>query len=133
MTKVTASFEFSGFGGYWGGNGRRWDDNAGCLFASYDHKTTLRELIDDLVNDFEWGGDCDSFPEDISGDDVRTALMDMLTDAGRADYESGAVCEFAKDLADANGLSDDDDLEDWGELPQVIVLLECEVPEDCEV
>jgi hypothetical protein len=102
MAIVTASFEYNGLPDYWGGNGRRWDDNAGCIFAYYGAHTTLREIIDGAVDDFNAGGDCDSFPEDVDGEMVREALLDCLTSQGRADYENGAISEFAVDYAAVN-------------------------------
>lgn len=102
MALVTASFEFNGMPDYWGGNGARWDDNKGCVFSYYGAHTTLREIIDGAVDDFFSGGDCDSFPEDVSCEMVREALLDCLTSQGRADYESGAISEFAEDYANVN-------------------------------
>ena len=134
MPTLSATYLFSGMSDYWGGDGDRWDDNKGCLFAYYSTDTTLRDVIDGLVDDFCAGGDCDSMPEDITEDDVRAALVDMLTEQGRDDYESGALSEFATEFADANGYEpgvplDDDD--DFGESPVVIVLLEAEVCSEC--
>jgi hypothetical protein len=102
MSLVTASFEYAGFSDYWGGNGDRWDDNKGCVFSYYGAGTTLREIIDGAVDDFCAGGDCDSFPEDVDSEMVREALLDCLTDTGRAGYESGAVSEFAQGYANDN-------------------------------
>jgi hypothetical protein len=102
MTKLVASFEYSGMPDYWGGNGRRWDDDAGCIFASYDRGTTLRDIIDDAVSDFNSGGDCDSFPSDITDKDVRAALLDSLTSAGLADYHCGALADCAVEFANCN-------------------------------
>jgi hypothetical protein len=106
MPNLTASYEYSGMPDYWGGNGRRWDDDAGCVFSYYDGKTSLRDIVEDAVNDFCAGGDCDSFPEDVTEDDVRAALLACLSDAGRADYESGAISEFSAEYAQVNGLDE---------------------------
>jgi hypothetical protein len=108
---------------YWGGNGRRWDDDAGCLFAHYGPLTTLRDIIDQLVDDYNSGGDCDSFPSSVSSNNVRAALLAMLTDKGRTDYASNARSEFALAYVEANG-NEDEDEDDMGEFPVVIVLLE---------
>ena len=124
---LSASFEYSGMSDYWGGNGRRWDDNAGCLFTSYSHDTTLRDIIDGLVDDFNAGGDCDDMDDSVTGEDVRAALIEMLSDQGRADYNSGAICEFAADFAACN---DADDIDDLQEYPVVIVLIEFEADPD---
>ncbi len=98
-TKIRVSHEFVGFSDYWGGNGRRWDDDAGCLFAHYGKDTTLADIVDQWVDDYCMGGDCDSFPADIDGEDIRAAILDSLTDKGRADYDSGALAECAEDYA----------------------------------
>jgi hypothetical protein len=103
MALLTASYKYSGLPDYWGGNSRRWDDDAGCVFAYYGRNTTLRDIIDGAVDDFCMGGDCDSFDEEVTDSDVRAALLACLSDVGRADYESGAVSEFAESYADANG------------------------------
>jgi hypothetical protein len=100
---IKATFLFSGMGDYWGGDSDRWEDSNGCLFSHYDGRTTLREIIDGAVNDFCAGGDCDSLHADITEDHVRAALLEMLSYEGRADYESGAVAECAKEFADDNG------------------------------
>lgn len=145
---ITVSHEFHGMSDYWGGNGRRWDDNAGCLFAYYDHNTTLRDCVDQWVDDFNMGGDCDSLPEDITGEDIREAILDSLTGKGRADYESGALCEFAancdrpecpycgEECDDENGcdgyMGDVDGLlehDDCLESPIWVILVEYEAPD----
>ena len=94
--KLMVSHEFTGMSDYWGGNGRRWDDNAGCLFAFYNDQTTLRDCVDQWVDEFSAGGDCDSFPAEITSEDVRAAILDSLNSQGRADYDSGALAECAK-------------------------------------
>lgn len=99
---LTATHLYSGMLDYWGGDGDRWDDNKGCLFATYGHGTTLRNIVDEWVEDFNSGGDCDTMPESITDNDVRAALLAMLTDEGRAGYESGAVAECAIDYVEAN-------------------------------
>lgn len=109
MTKLTATHLYNGLPDYWSGDGRRWDDDAGCLFAYYNGRTTLRELIDSAVDDFCMSGDFEAFCadndpwENVTEDDVRAALLDCLTEAGRADYESGAVAECAAEYAAVNG------------------------------
>lgn len=126
MAKLTATFLYSGFPDYWRGDSDRWDDDKGCLFSYYDHRTTLKDLIDGWVDDFCAGGDCDSMDEDITDSDVRAALLDMLTDEGRRDYDSGAVAECAKEFGECNDYSKDDDLEDCDEYPFAVVLLAAE-------
>lgn len=104
MPTLTATYIYSGMADYWGGDGDRWDDNKGCLFAYYGKDTTLHDLIDQLVDDFNSGGDCETMPEDITDGDVRGALLEMLNDRGRADYAAGALAECAVEYAEANGL-----------------------------
>lgn len=100
MTKLTIRHEYSGMSDYWGGNGRRWEDDAGCLFAYYDRKTTLKDCVEQWVDEFYTGGDCDSLPDDITQDDLRNAILENLTEQGRADYESGALAQCAAYYAD---------------------------------
>lgn len=110
MAKVVASYLYSGLSDYWGGDGRRWDDDAGCVFALYNGRTGMRDLIDSAVEDFCNGGDF--FPsgdgpdlwEDVTEDDVRAALLDCLTDSGREDYEANALWEGAAEYAAVNDL-----------------------------
>jgi len=117
---LTATYLYAGMGDYWGGDSDRWDDNAGCLFSSYGRTTTLRDIIDGWVEDFWQGGDCESMPLDISEDDVREALLKMLTPAGRADYANNSIAECAADFAACN---DEEEEHDMMEYPVCIVLL----------
>lgn len=129
MPTLTARYIYSGMGDYWGGDGDRWDDNKGCLFAYYGKDTTLHDLIDQLVDDFNSGGDCETMPEDITDCDVRAALLEMLTDQGRDDYMNDVVAGCAEDYADAN---DDEEDDDCSESPIFVVLMECEVCSECK-
>lgn len=172
MTTIQVSHEFHGYSDYWGGNGRRWDVGAGCLFASYGPDTSLRDCVDQWVSDFYIGGDFepgydvesgksfrDAF-EDIGEDDIREAILtNLLNNQGRADYKSGALCEFAAHCEDNRvcnecGASigqphedgcayvedddvydvepdDCDDCDDLDEYPQWIILIEIEVCSEC--
>lgn len=121
--ELTATFLFSGMVDYWGGDGERWEDNKGCLFAPYDHTTTLHDLVDALVNDFEGGGDCDSMPEWITGLDVREAILGALSEQGLKDYYSGALSEWAMDCEPCEECEDG---ECQCETPVVIMLLRYE-------
>lgn len=132
MTKVRASYLFSGFGDYFGGHACDPEKET-LVYAFYDHRTTVRDIFDQLIEDC-WSGpaSCD-LPENVTDDDILEALLDCLTDAGRADYESGALSEFAIDYANANDLepgkdpADDEDGDDYGlydESPVIIFLLE---------
>lgn len=115
------SHEFAGFGDYWGGNGRRWDRDAGCLFAFYGPGTTLRHCVDQWVADFFDGPDC----EEIVGyteEDVRKAILDSLTEQGLKDYESDALCAPAADL---------EDFDEDSESPIWVLLIEADMCPDC--
>jgi len=102
MSIVTASYLYSGLPDYFGGHGCIRGREA-LLYASYGRNTTLKDLIDDAVDDFYNGPAGEEFHEEITDGDVRAALLEMLNARGRADYASGAVCEFAEDYAEANG------------------------------
>ena len=102
-TKIKVSHEYSGMPDYWGGNGRRWDDDAGCLFAYYGRNTSLRDCVDQWVDEFFNGGDCDSLPHNITENDLRDAILEAFTEQGRADYHSGAIAECSADFAAING------------------------------
>lgn len=128
MPTLTATYIYSGMPDFWGGDGRRWEDDKGCIFAYYGRDTTLRDLIDSLVDDFNSGGDCDSMPDEITGDHVRTALLEMLSEQGRADYGCGAIAECAEEFAEVNPDEEDDDC---SESPFFVVLLECDVCSQC--
>ena len=163
MTIIRVSHEFHGMSDYWGGNGRRWDKGAGCLFAFYGPDTTLRDCVDQWVDDYWQGGDFDAGGDafkDISGDDIREAILtDLLNERGRADYDSGALCEFAAECEDDrvcnecgepigqphdddcayvaetgfgyNVESDDCDDDDCFESPIWVILVEIDVCEEC--
>ena len=105
MPNLSASFMFSGMGDYWSGHGGR-GERGGCAFAYYGKDTTLADLVDQWVED-SWCNDCDfaGIPESVSSDDIREAILESFTDAGRADYESGAICEFAEEYASVNDLN----------------------------
>lgn len=103
---VSVTHEYSGLSDYWGGNVRRWDDDAGCLFAYYGANTTLYQCVNQWVNDFMVGGDCDSFHGGVTEDDIRAAILDFMTEQGRADYKSGAIATCAAEYSDANGLNE---------------------------
>lgn len=129
MPTLSADVIYSGFPDYWGGDGDRWDDNKGCLFAYYGRDTTLRDLIDSFVDDFNSGGDCDSMPDEITDHDVRIALLEMLSDQGRQDYANGALAVCAEEYAEANPDEEDDE---HSESPFVVVLITCEVCSECK-
>lgn len=139
MSLVTASYVFSGLGDYFGGWGT--EQGKSCLlYAHYDHCSTLRDIVDCAVDEFSMGYGSEELPEDVTEDDVRAAILDCLTDGGRADYESGALSEFAAEYAACNDLApgvdiedqvDDSDLFMYEESPVCIFLIECEICEEC--
>jgi len=68
-------------------------------------------------------------------DDIRAALVDMLSAQGREDYRSGALCEFSTEYANANGwepgVAREDDQLVCDESPVAIVLIKTEVCSCC--
>jgi len=103
--ELIAHFHYAGFGDYWGGYGCA--DNAEhsehLVYAFYGKKTTLADIIDELVED-AWNGPAgETLPDDCDTDAVRRTLVeDMLNNRGRADYASGALAECAVEYAAAN-------------------------------
>lgn len=126
-TKVSAQYLYAGYADYFGGHGCA--DDAGhsehLLYAYYGGETTLRDIIDQLVEDSYNGSASDTLPDDLSDDAVRTDLLDMLSDEGRADYESGALAECSAEFAANTDLDGD---EDYDDSPVYIVLLDCAKP-----
>jgi len=110
--ELTAELLYRGMSDYWGGNSDRWEDDNGCLFAFYAGKTTWGDLVEEWVSDYWGGGDCDSLPSDVSGDDVRAALLEELASYG---YDLSALCDGAENYDDANALTECPDCGD--ELP----------------
>lgn len=160
MTNLSASYIFSGYSDYWSGHGNR-GHGSGCAFAYYGRNTTLRDLVDQWVYDaFDNMHDFEDLPESVTPDDIRACILESFTDAGRADYASGAVCEFSEEWVRENCLDgcascgervgdphcddcdnatsavvEDDDCDednDLGESPVVIMLIEWTVCEDCD-
>jgi len=87
----------------------------------------LPGIVEEWVSDFDTGGDCDTLPWKITSEDIKEALLEMLTSKGREDYRSGALAEFAIEFAEVNGLEPgqplpEDDLYD--EMPFAVVLIE---------
>ena len=101
---LTASFLYSGYSDYFQGHGCK--DSEYLLYAYYGRNTSLRDSIEQLVDD-SWSGPAgEELPEDVTMDDVREALGEMLSEQGREDYVSGALAECSKDFADANRLTE---------------------------
>ena len=130
---VSATFLYSGMPDYWHGDGDRWDENKGCLFAYYGPTTTLREMVDEWVDDSR-NGDLDDKAawSDVSDDEIRAALIEMLSPQGRKEYddETAGPCEFARAYADANGIEGDDDGDSDGESPFAVVLVTVDTSDD---
>ena len=123
--RVKARFLFSGMSDYWGGVSRRWDKDAGCVFAYYGTNTTIKELVDAWVTDYIEGGEC-NFDADISAREVEQAIVKILCAPADREYAeaSDSPCGLARDYADAN--TDAETLDD-DESPMAIILLElCE-------
>jgi hypothetical protein len=103
--ELNAHFLYAGFSDYFRGYG--CDDNnehsEHLLYAFYGKKTTLADIVDELVED-AWNGPAgETLPDDCDTDAVRRAIVEgMLNDRGRADYVSGAIAECSVDYADAN-------------------------------
>lgn len=138
MTKINASFVFSGFGDYFGGWGT-YPGKSALLYAFYNHCSTLKDIFESAIEDFHTGPAGEDLPEDITENDIRSALLDCLTEQGRKDYEEGALSEFAIDYASANDLEAGVELEDifennqilpLDESPVCIFLIECEEDND---
>ncbi len=115
---------------YWGG----FDNQIGeyisehLLYAYYDRDTSLRDIIDQLVEDSWTGPASETIPKGITQDDVRAALLNrMLRKPGRADYHKGIIAECSTQWMEANNEYDseygtDGDDDDY-ESPIFIALL----------
>ncbi len=160
MPKLTASLIFNGYSDYWRGQSGRGQEG-GCAFAYYGPDTTLRDLVDQWVDD-AWSNDYDfeGLPEDTSREDIRDCIVRSLTAEGRRDYDSGALCEWAADCEDDRTCKDCherigelhgedcpyyeededyeveamdcDDCDDCIESPQAILWIEWEKCPDCD-
>ncbi len=121
MSNLTASYIFSGYSDYWRGMSNRGRGH-GAAFAYYGKNTTLRELVDQWVEE-SWVNDHDfeDLPESVTQDDIRDCILEMLTDSGRKDYESNVVCEFSTNWMSINDIDPDSEDDDCGESPQVII------------
>jgi len=95
MSNLSASLIFSGYSDYWSGASNR-GRGGGCAFAYYDADTTLKDIVDQWVED-SWSNEYDfeDCPESVTSDDIRDCIIESLTESGRADYDSGALCEWA--------------------------------------
>ncbi len=107
-TKLTASFVYAGYSDYWGGHGDTIceDYSEHLLYAFYGRDTSLKDIIEQLVEDSWTGPASETLSEEVTEDDVRKALLDMLTKEGRANYGSGAVAECSAAWTDENTLEE---------------------------
>ena len=78
MSNLTSHLEFSGYGDYWGGASGR-GRGGGCAFAYYGKNTTLRDIVDQWVDD-SWSNEYDfeDCPESVTSDDIRDCILDGL-------------------------------------------------------
>lgn len=118
--KLIASVIHTGMSDYWSGNSRRWDADAGCLFASvYSPKMTYREMLDALIEDYHnVGYDCDFIDpmwEAMSDNDLKEALYQL---SSSEDLDTPVLPDM------------EEPGEDDCEFPQIIVLLEMKVVVD---
>jgi hypothetical protein len=145
---LNCCLEHAGMSDYWGGMGDR-GRGKGCAFASYDHSTTLRDLVDQWVDDVRMNDyDFEDLPESIGDADIRECIIGMFNAKGLADYESGALCEWAaycedervcdgcgagigeeheEDCEIGAGYVEDDDCQDYNdfhEYPQAIICID---------
>lgn len=124
MGKVTASFEYTGMPDFWGGNGTRWKDTAGCVFAYYGSDTTNAEVVDQWVDDFmSGGGDFDGKDafNNVGEPEIRSALENMFRN-WEADKDKLFDPSMESDPAD----SDEEDAES----PMAVALIELDDSED---
>lgn len=143
MTSLTCSFEFSGYSDYWSGMSDRGCGH-GAAFAFYNSRTTLRDIVDQWVEE-SWCNEHDfaDLPESVTSDDIRDCILESLTPSGRADYDSGALCEWAVDCEDTSecrecgaGIGCEhesdcdyrDDSEEWG---AIVVEGDCDDYDGC--
>jgi hypothetical protein len=105
---LSATFVYAGYSDYFQGHSERdcEEYSEHLLYAFYGRNTSLRDIIDQLVEDSYSGPASESLPEDVFDSDVRAALLDMLTDEGRADYLSCAIAECSAAWMDANPLDE---------------------------
>jgi len=100
---LSCHLEFSGYSDYWGGMGGR-GEGKGCAFAYYGKDTTLADIVDQWVDE-TWNNEHDfaDLPESVGQSDIRNCILESLTEQGRADYHSRAVCEWSAEWVKING------------------------------
>lgn len=97
---LTASYLYSGYSDYFSGHGCDHNDEHSehLLYAYYGRHTTLRDIIDQLVDDGWSGLAGEELPEEVTDSDVREALLNMLSDEGRVDYEYNVLAECSANM-----------------------------------
>lgn len=81
MLSISARYQYDGMVDYWSGNGRRWDDDAGCLFAYLHRGITCLQVIDQLANDYADTCDFDHpIWQSVSSEGIRKTLLSMVQD-----------------------------------------------------
>ena len=111
---VSAELIYTGAPDYWQGNGDRWDDANGCLFAYYDCHTTIGQMIGNWIDDYNNGGDCDNLPESVTEIMIRTALVSLINPPATSNSLFAPDCEVDYDA---------DDSDDRYDSPFAIVLI----------
>lgn len=94
---LTASYLYAGYADYHQGHACADNDEHSeyLLYAYYGRHTTLRDIVDQLVDD-SWSGSAgEELPEDVTTSDVRKALLDEF---GREDYDSGELAKCSADM-----------------------------------
>jgi len=122
---------------YWGGNARRWHQDAGCLFASVGPDSTIKDVIEELAGSMHNGGDFhDEFPHPSEEELIGILYYCLLTDEAQTSYHNGGLFDGAYDMQEEfcteTGTpwenADEESRQAWydeaEELPQVIAMLE---------
>ncbi len=98
---LTVSHVYAGYSDHF----QRYKDSEHLLYAYYCKDTSLQDIIDQLTDDCFMGPVGEMLPEKVTRDDVREALLSMLTDMARENYTYGMIVEYS-----ANSMSDGDDV-----------------------
>ncbi len=148
---LTAHYVYSGFADYFGGHGCANDEDRKefLLYAYYGRKTSLADIVDELVFRVGGGPSCEDIPDDITDSDVRDAIMTTALSAiGRADVADGIIAECSaeygecaechkcgaslRDVADGDPCPACHDWNDHGDSPIFVVVLEYVCPEGAD-
>ena len=119
--EISASVIYNGMPDYWSGDGSRWDDDKGCLFAYYSPDTTNEDIVQGWLEDFNMGGDFDgkAVAQQITPEELETALRGVFIDG----IDFSATFGPSKDL---------EDFDEDGESPFCIVLVHISEGDDEE-